>query len=316
MEAGQRDPISRRGLCLAAVVAIVVLLPGCSAITDAIGGESCNMASTPMPVYAPVDMRLERVYYQLEFDGVDDWALTFRVSCEIWMILTHITEPIEPLRNTWIGGPGTATNQLRFLPGSEWVYVQAGDSLGFTYGTSLGRNWDFGVYDRNHRNDFINTARHDHHRGRNEFIRALNSVCPYDFFTPALRTQYEAKYGSILTNQPEPDAHCRQGSRDVLGTVAGTWWRVSGNPSFYGAQVGIAPEFGGHLILGGIGPGGYQTIVETDLRPDMVTTSHCWQGWDTWVYLRLVDDMTMHAAFGEGGCPTEFPSSGFAVYER
>jgi hypothetical protein len=277
-----------------------------------------DQAGSPVPVYAPVDMRIERILQHRSPDGQHiDWAMTFRVSCEVWIIMTHINDPVPAVRDLWSGPPASSSAELQFLPQSEWLHVSAGDSLGNTTGTSERSNWDFGVYHTDHYNEFINPARHVHPQGRSEFSRALNSVCPYPFFTPSLRSQYEAMFGSILTDQPEPGAHCRQGSRDVPGTAAGSWFRVSGDPAFYGPVGGMGSEFGGHVIFGGIGPGGFQTIMETTVLPEDVTTEHCWHQGGDWIYLRVNPDEILHAALGSGDpCPGAFPESGYAVYER
>jgi hypothetical protein len=184
-------------------------------------------------------------------------------------------------------------------------------------------NWDFGVYHTDHYNEFINPDRHYHPVGRFEYSGALNSVCPYPFYQSDLREQYEALYGSILTDRPEPGAHCRQGSRDVPGTAAGTWYRVSGDPAFYGKWGGMGYEFGGDVIFGGIGlvSGGAgahrHTVMRTSVWPDHVTEEHCWHQGNEWIYLRVNPGEILHAARGEGAeCPSSFPAEGFAVYER
>jgi len=284
---------------------------------------------SPVPVYAPVDMRIERVLWEEGQTGHQDWAVTFRVSCEVWIIMTHITDPVDSVRDLWIGSPASSSRELRFLPESEWLYVSAGDSLGSTTGTMERNNWDFGVYHTDHYNEFINPDRHYHPIGRFEFSRALNSVCPYSFFRSDLREQHEALFGSILTDRPEPGAHCRQGSRDVPGTAAGTWYRVSGeevlhdDEVLYGQWGGMGYEFGGDVIFGGIGvmrggPGAPpQTIMPTSVWPDHVTEEHCWHHWNEWVYLQVNPGEILHAAWGEGPeCPASFPTAGFAVYER
>lgn len=283
-----------------------------------IGPESLE---TPVPVYAPVDMRIERVLHEAGVGGHTDWAMTYRVSCEVWIIITHVTDPVESIRGLWIGPPASSSAHVRFLPESKWLEFSAGDLLGYTTGTAEASNWDFGVYHTDHYNQFINPDRHYHPVGRFEFSRVLNSVCPYPFFRSDLRVQYEAMYGSILTGRPEPDAHCRQGSRDVPGTAAGTWFVASGGSTVYGPLAGMGFEFGGHVVFGGVGlmpgAGGPQTIMQTSVRPDDVTTEHCWHQWNEWIYLRVNPGEILDVAYGEGGaCPEVFPEAGYAVYER
>lgn len=267
------------------------------------------------PVYAPVDSRLERVLHELRPNGSTDWAMVFRVSCEVTYILTHVTDPSDRVRDAWSGGPVTDTRLFQHL--DTPIEFAAGEAIGHTEGTVEANNWDFGVYHTHHENDFINADRFRFPLGTGDFNRILNSVCPYDFFTPPLRDQYLAMLGSILTDQPEPDAHCRSGSRDVPGTVAGSWFRISGSPALYHPEAGIASEFGGHVILGGIGPdASRQVVVRSDVDPASVTDTHCWDDGGRHVFLRLQPDGRLNAAYGEGGCPAAFPVDGFGVYER
>jgi hypothetical protein len=271
-----------------------------------------------VPVYAPVDSRLERIIKAREPNGEYDWAFTMRVSCEVVYIMTHLTHPVQAIEDVWEGPPSVDSSDFMYLNDDNYIYFKAGDLIAYTTGTQAANNWDFGVYHTEHYNDFISPERFYHPVLKGEISRMLNSVCPYPFFIQELREQYEALYGNLLLDRPVPGAHCRQVSRDKLGTIAGTWYRVSGDPEFYKEIVGIGSEFGGDVIVGGIAGASrsWRVLAQSDVEPKTVTDSHCYYDGGHFGYLKLINDMLMHVYYGTGECPDEFPDSGYAVYER
>jgi hypothetical protein len=111
---------------------------------------------------------------------------------------------------------------------------------------------------------------------------SLTDECPMRRMIPGVRDSHmhlpirrAAMYGFIPTNRPEPGAHCRQGSRDVPGTVAGRWWQISGDPSHYDPVAGITSEFGAHVLFGGTEHPATQVVVELDIIPEEVTGEQC-----------------------------------------
>jgi NAD(P)-dependent dehydrogenase (short-subunit alcohol dehydrogenase family) len=61
-----------------------------------------------------------------------------------WYLINHITEPIEKIKNAFPSTPQTDTRDSPRVNPS--IQIKAGDLLGYTTGTPLAHNFDFGGY--------------------------------------------------------------------------------------------------------------------------------------------------------------------------
>ncbi len=135
-------------------------------------------------VYAPVDSELISGVYK-SARGATDYDLHFQVSCEIWYLINHITEPIEKIKNVFPSTPQTDTRDSPKL--SEFIRFKAGELLGYTTGTPLANNFDFGVFDLNHINDQLPAE------GNLLYGKEKNFICPFDVLPLELKNKYYSK---------------------------------------------------------------------------------------------------------------------------
>lgn len=153
-----------------------------------------------VPVYAPTDMTLETGAY---FEG-GPYGLDFRVSCEVTLRFGHITEPIEEIRAVFPATPAPA-NDSRSQQITRKVSFKAGELVGYTTGTSAAGNWDFGVYNSTVRNRYADDP------AWNISATYTTAVCPFDYFSAAMRAAYVAKFNSAALggNLPHGDPFCK-----------------------------------------------------------------------------------------------------------
>src|SRR3989344_7309100 len=59
-----------------------------------------NISSGKVAVYAPVDSELVGGVYK-DARGAIDFDLHFQVSCEIWYLINHVTEPVDKIKNAF-----------------------------------------------------------------------------------------------------------------------------------------------------------------------------------------------------------------------
>lgn len=145
-----------------------------------------------VPVYAPADMVLTTGSYYV----VGPYRFDFQVSCDVTIRFAHVTEPIQELREVL---PETPANDSRDQQVERQIRFKAGDLIGYTTGTSVAGNWDFGVYDATTKNKYATD-------GRYSFSQTYTTaVCPYDYFTPELRAAYAAKFNVRPNGGMQPD---------------------------------------------------------------------------------------------------------------
>ncbi len=142
-------------------------------------------------VYAPVDSELVSGVYK-SARGALDYDLHFQVSCEIWYLINHITEPVEKIKNVF---PSTPQLDTRDPPRvNPPIQFKAGELLGYTTGTPLARNFDFGVFDLNHVNDQSPAD------GAFLYGKEKNFICPFDVLPKDLKLTYYSKIVSSERN--------------------------------------------------------------------------------------------------------------------
>ena len=289
----------------------VVIPPG-SVSGDHISSHSYlgNTVPANVPVYAPVDTHLiNGVHYQS--DGLSQYSLYFRVSCEVMFILGHFVSPTDSIKSMFADTPSADTRT-----GDDFEdppLFQAGELLGYTTGVPSSGRWDFGVYNTEHVNTFGNNARYEY------AWRDLNSDCPYDYFTDPLRQEYYALFGTA-GGTVVPGADCRGASQDVVGTASGAWFLDSGAEGDYGSRMAIAATLDdGQVRMGGIGSGLWINFGDaTFTLPADITAEHCYFKDGTVLYLKVVSptELMVYHESASTGCPGSFPSAQAKLYIR
>lgn len=155
-----------------------------------------NISSGKVAVYAPVDSELVNGVYK-NARGALDYDLHFQVSCEIWYLINHVTEPVDKIKNAFPKTPQTDTRTSS--PFQEPIKVKAGELLGYTSGTPLAHNFDFGVFDLNHFNESLPSD------GGSKYGKEANFICPFDVLPENIKTAY---YKKIIT-QEKPFTNCK-----------------------------------------------------------------------------------------------------------
>ena len=151
------------------------------------------------PVYAPTDAQLYAGAYYVE-ENKPQYVLFFEVTSDVFFIFDHIEEPVAKIVAAF---PATPKSDTRTDYINPTIQFAAGELVGYTTGTNLGRTWDFGVY---------NSAKPNHLNQSTPagiqplFSRDLIADCPYDYFTSSLRAQYRSLYASLTD---DPDSYSR-----------------------------------------------------------------------------------------------------------
>ena len=143
-----------------------------------------NIRTGKVPVYAPVDSELVNGVYK-NSRGAVDYDLHFQVSCEIWYLINHVTEPVDKIKKAFPSVPQTDTRTNP--PFANSIKVKAGELLGYTTGTPLAHNFDFGVFDLNHENKDLPSD------GGSKYGKERNFICPFDVLPPNLKKIYYSK---------------------------------------------------------------------------------------------------------------------------
>lgn len=155
-----------------------------------------NIRSGKVPVYAPVDSELVNGVYK-NARGALDYDLHFQVSCEIWYLINHLTDPVDKIKNAFPQSPQTDTRTNP--PFKESIKVKAGELLGYTTGTPLAHNFDFGVFDLNHFNEGLPVD------DGSKYGKELNFICPFDVLPENIKKSY---YSKIIPSE-KPFTNCK-----------------------------------------------------------------------------------------------------------
>lgn len=148
-------------------------------------------------VYAPVDSELVGGVYK-NVKGALDYDFRFQVSCEIWYLINHITEPEEKFKKLFPYIPQDHTRDPP--PLKERAKVKAGELLGYTSGTPLAHNFDFAVFDLNHANEDLPGDPPGSNYGLEK-----NFICPFDVLPKNLKKMY---YSKIIISE-KPYSNCK-----------------------------------------------------------------------------------------------------------
>ncbi len=269
--------------------------------------------TTKVPIYAPVDSDLVEATYK-SVRGATDFDVHLMVSCQIWYMVNNITDPVDKIRQALPAIPVTNTIDIPKI--SPPIHFVAGELLGYTNGTPLPHNWDFGVFDLTHANQFVNQARYN----QDKYGKIQTAICPFDFFPEAQKVVY---YGLFGETKPVSGAKCGPISPDKAGTISGSWFEVP-----FTAPTG--PERQRFKLMIGTYNDGVVRITGEDftsrieidptnptyLEPLSVTTRHCYVADNQMVDFQVISDQQINVYIGTGSCGTVFPTSGFKNYYR
>ena len=291
--------------------------------------DDIRAADERVPVRLPADAQLVAISYYQMSDDPDypaDYAMTFRLTDDVTFGFAHVKEVVDRISAVAPAEPSTTTSAQQYL--EEPLAFVAGELIGHFYRSPTA--FDFFFENRACPNTYVNQARYEADYNGN----ALYQVCPYQFFIDELRTEYYALFGG--TNEPvEGVVECRGTSRDVEGTLSGTWFldpdwsngTARDNDGDHRWRLDIAIELDGEIKIGDLG--GRLLRIHDDnsshVDPETVVSDHCYQLWQTpseqvpmgYALFNNIGDTTMEVAYGADGlCPESFPSEGFATYYR
>lgn len=150
-----------------------------------------------VPIYAPADIVLKAGSHYV----YGPYGLDFQVSCEVSIRFGHITDPVDSIKNLL---PKEAQPDSRTQEVSP-VYFKSGELIGYTTGTPAAGNWDFGAYDSSKNNRYISDP------DWNYSDTYTKAVCPFDYFSPNLKSQYYARFNPQILggNPPHGEPFCK-----------------------------------------------------------------------------------------------------------
>lgn len=253
----------------------------------AITGHAANYA-----VYAPVNSVLEAVVHYTETGIPSEYLLTFRVSCEVTYRFDHLINAVPSIVAVASATPQTgsgATGKTFSIP------FKAGDLVAYSNSGTLTGGFDFGVYNTNTSNAFINLQRYVSMNRTNN----VNSTCPYDYYSSANRAPFYAKFASS-SGTSYPNMGCRSAMRDVQGAMSGAWFLDSGTSSSYPSTIAIGIEPDAIVRVAGLGG---TTLSASGTDPATVTTEVCYSNSSNYAYLKILPTNQLGVAYGSGSCP-------------
>lgn len=267
-----------------------------------------------VPLYAPTNATLFRITYAYRGDPAQgaraEYALDFRVSCEVTFKFDHIANISEKLKELAPKEPNIKTNQGKEVS----IPIVEGELLGFTNGGLGGGAWDFLLFNYAKEVSHINTSRwtSDHNK---------YADCPYDYFTEDLKRQYYAMFASA-GGEKSKNATCRSASRDVAGTLSGGWFKGNSTDT-RGSRILLGSDFSTVDIVRDEGDTLAQGInfslreQNAPKKPEEVTVggSVCYTDGTNHAFLKLLSDTEMAASIASGHCPSTFPEQ-YEIWER
>ena len=304
---------------------IAGIVPSGAAASEEIKPHSyVDLGVESIPLYAPADLELVEGAYYYEpptFKVPTTYTFHFQVSCEVILMLDHITDPVAKLKSAFPATPQQGTRSVRVRP---TVRLAKGELIGYTKGGGTQaahiNRFDLGLYRTTNTNRFVNQARYE----RSYTWKYLHAVCPYDYFSPGLREAYYQKF-ETLNKKPVPGAPCRSPNQDKAGTLAGAWF-FRENSFATEAHVGIILELDGSdvEIVGLPRQGVHNSVSRPNLTfkdPAEVRTEHCYfspHSDNRILYFRLVSPQKAEVYIGtsSSGCPPSFPTPGTIMLYR
>jgi hypothetical protein len=285
--------------------------------------RDANNVAPEMPLYAPADsVAIGITHYVATMQpwssppyDTSQFDIRFQASCDVAFWFDHISSLAEPFASL-AAKVGSRDTKDASVPIN--VEVKAGDLIGWTTGTDPARVFDFIVTDSRKPVIFANQERYEK---TGNLQHLLHTACPYDYYDADMRAAFMAKFGWWNGSAQGPTA-CGA-SVDVVGAQSGGWFQTAFNPNdlFPSADWGFVSkiEADGSVYLAGPGWGvRTDSDAPTFADPTTMTTEHCYQHYSnptSWAYLRIVSDMEIAVAHGDGTCPASMPTD-IIVYYR
>jgi hypothetical protein len=283
-----------------------------------------------IPIYAPTAMRLiggvRYIPSGAPEDYHPDWALAFAPDCsgQVLIELYHVKDVVPALSDA-IGDEISQSSAWHSV--NTVVHFAAGDQIGAYIHGPTSVAWDYIVKDDAVTNPFTIAERY-------ATSNTLHVICPYQYYTPELREQFEALLGAPGVG-PISGTSCGSVAVDVAGSIAGQWF-LDPDPATGRGTLSLTDGYGNpHAIVeypdhsitfGNVGSSfqGFRIFSEapTWKAPAEVTDQHCYQlgnpgSPEGWLYYELVSATEMklfYAATGE--CPETAPTEGGRTYYR
>jgi hypothetical protein len=270
------------------------------------------VAPAKIPIYAPIAGNFVNGVYK-DVKGLVDYDLHFVVSCQIWFTINHVSNPIAAIRQDLPSTPQVGTTQTDGVPVKHILHFKAGQLIGYTTGTTLAHDFDFGVFDTTHVNKFSNLTRFKVNGANTKYLTA---VCPYDFFTPAKRAVWYSKFGET---SPVPNATCGQINQDVAGTIAGMWFAGGTSVGSLPVNLMVGVYIDGSIQISGQDISPIPVIDQSNptyATPASVTTQHCYAQNNEYYFFNVLSATEIQLSSGTGTCPATFSSTGAKNYFR
>jgi hypothetical protein len=240
------------------------------------GGETKNRhqmqiktaGGTESPLTVPADGRVISARHINDPRLNEYWGFGIEVSCEVTLAVDHVSDPSPTFRAFAPSAPidfNTSSNaEFSTVAGNPAVH--AGESLGATAGgysatASPPLSWsafDYYVLNALRVNPFSNLGRYF---SSNELHNMLTADCALDYHAAADKAAYYAKLGCFLPTMAHPHG-CRNTSRDVAGSLVGTWFLAPNQTGALPKQFAIATE-----NIGNVPPQGDQLEVNATFAP-------------------------------------------------
>ena len=277
-------------------------------------GRDANDEVYEVPVYAPVDSRLVTIGYFVvphptaPGQVLPEYELSFEVSCEVSYRYAHIG-PLAPRIEAVVPAvPGGYFSLETPLP------FAAGELVAHTTGTVQAHNWDFLLTNSSKQNQFTNQARYER-----DLRHLAFADCPYDYYPEEVRAEYYALLDGGIAQAVQGPSCLIQPEKP--GSISGGWFQkpfVAADDQGSSQWALTVGPWGGVIRV--IGVDNYMWIYpsETTFVDPKTTPEHCYQdlyGTPRYVYLKLLSDMEIAVAFGDGACPEQLPD-GYQVYYR
>lgn len=178
-----------------------------------------------VPLVAPGDLtitQIRKVTYKVSpmRPGYIDYALFFSVCDEVRGHFGHVTnlnETLQPQTSAYqCSTYSTVDETVESCTANTKISVAAGTQLA-TNGTIIdSRAIDVGMSDDRLSDGYANP-------GRYQKTGASGTMCPWDFYTDALKAQLYAKLGQSESSLTTETPKCGSVAVDKVGTAAGRW---------------------------------------------------------------------------------------------
>jgi len=201
------------------------------------GGIHIN--GTGVPLVSPVAMRITTInrtrYLVSPFrQGQTDYFFDARLCGSYSLRFSHIITVVDRLASQLGSDCSTYSTANETVEACENhdanIDLAAGESIG-TVGSATSGAFDFGLYDANNQNFFVNPGRYSG--------PTRTAICPFAPYPDAIRNQLYALIETAGIRASGEAPQCGSMSVDVAGTAQGVWVQQS-NP---GSQTGDETNF-------------------------------------------------------------------------